>query len=116
MPCNHRAIHSRKAETFLAWAKTVGPESDKLVQRVFTRGRHEEQGYRTVLGFQRLANTHTLAAFEAAAKAANQAGVESCKRLKSIIAQQYAEKLANLQPTDTPPVQHTNLRDPKTYQ
>lgn len=116
MPSNHLAVHSRKADMFLDWARAIGPETAQLVERVFTLVRHEEQGYRTILGFQRLAKTYTAVAFEAAAKEANGAGVSSCKRVKGIIARQYAENLTKLEHTDTPPVLHSNLRDPKNYQ
>lgn len=116
MPSHHLAIHSRKAETFLAWARAVGSESEKLVARVLSLVRHEEQGYRTILGLQRLAKIYTSTAFEAAAKEANDAGVASCKRVKGIIARQYAENLEKLTYADATPVLHGNLRDPKGYQ
>lgn len=115
MPLHHVAFHSRKAETFIAWARAVGPESEQLVMRVFTLVRHEEQGYRTILGLQRLAKTYTSTAFEAAAKEANGAGVASCKRVKGIIARQHAENLAKLENAAAAPVLHMNLRDPKNY-
>jgi transposase len=113
MPSNHQAIRSQKAESFVTWAATIGPESEKLIERTFSLVSHERLAFRSIMGLQRLAKTYSTQAFEAAAKEANGAGVASCKRVKGIIARQYAEKINQKEPA--PVVLHANLRDPIIY-
>jgi transposase len=113
MPQNHQAVRSYTAAGFVTWAATIGTESVKLIERTFSLVQHERQAFRSILGFQRLAKTYSSQAFEAAAQEANGAGVASCKRVKGIIARQYAEKLN--QKESAPVVTHSNLRDPGTY-
>ena len=114
MPANHQAMRSRTASVFLDWAASIGPESRKLVDRALTLGAHEQQAFRSILGMQRLVKSYSPAAFEAAAKEANGACLASCKRLRGIIARQYAEQLS-VSGKQTPIILHANLRDPKDY-
>jgi transposase len=64
MPRHHQAVLSQKAEFYLAWAASVGPECRKLIDRVFVLVRHEEQAYRVIKGMQRLCKTYSAPAFE----------------------------------------------------
>lgn len=114
MPVHHQAVRSRTASAFIDWAASVGAESRKLVERALILGAHEQQAFRTILGMQRLVKSYSPAAFEAAAKEANGACVASCKRLRGIIARQYAEQL-RVSSTQTPIISHANLRDPESY-
>jgi hypothetical protein len=113
MPQHHRAVLSRKADYYLEWAASVGPECRKLIERIFTLVRHEEQAYRVIKGMQRLCSTYSAPVFETAALEANGACVASCKRVRGIIARQHAEQMKSTPVVST--ITHANLRDPKTY-
>jgi len=112
MPSAHRAVRSWTADNFQKWAHGVGPETSNLVETVLTAAAHQELGFRTILGFQRLEKKFGSQKLEAAAKVANERRVPTQRFLKAVLERQ-ADSPAS-EPPEAPLV-HDNVRGEKFY-
>ena len=113
MPDGHSAYRSQRSkESFLSWAKSVGPETEKQVLALFERPKHEEQAFRSILGLQRLAKIYGACSLEAASARANQARGASYSFVKRCIELNSQE----MQPQQiSSPVNHGNIRGAGYY-
>lgn len=58
MPRAHRAHAEWTPLKVLAWSKTIGPNTGALVEKLFETRPHPEQGFKSALGFIRLAEDY----------------------------------------------------------
>ena len=116
MPPKHWAYKQRSKQTFLAWAKGIGPDTVAQVEAIFALKDHEEQAFRTLMGVQRLAKQYGKETFETACAYANHFSLVGFQRLRSTL-----ENNRTL-PSDPPSIDavptnsHDNLRGQAYYQ
>ena len=67
------------------WARTMGPATADLFERIIASKRHPEQGYRSCLGILRLGKQYTSLRLEAAARRAIALRACSYQSVKSIL-------------------------------
>jgi transposase len=106
MPPEHKAVRSWTAENFAVWARGVGSATENLVSAILNAPRFKQQGFRSILGIQRLEKRYGSAAIERAAAIAVERRLHSQRALHKI--------LETLKPEPTLPEQapatHGNLR------
>jgi transposase len=93
----------------IAWARTVGPRTAEVVEKILEAFPHPEMGYRSCLGIIRLGQRYPAQRVEAAAERALAAGAVSYKSLDSILRHRLDQ-----QPLDPPAARplagHDNIR------
>lgn len=102
MPPEHKAVRSWTAESFSEWAASIGPETKALTSAFLAAGRHQEQGFRSILGLKRLAEKFSEAALEEAVKVANARRIVSQRFVRILLESRAAPKDA--------PLVHPNVR------
>jgi transposase len=105
MPPNHVAVVQRTAGYFRRWAQSVGPETEKQVERILASRSREEYGYRTIQGIKRLGETKGLQELEKACRTANERLLTGYRAIARILA-----VAAVPQPGEQQPLEHSNLR------
>lgn len=88
MPPNHRAVHETRqfdGARYRAWAKKIGPNTQKVIERLLSVGSVEEQGYRACMGVLQLGKAHGETALEAACERGCVMGAPSYTVIKRII-------------------------------
>lgn len=110
MPRHHQFQKSLTSSKFILWSEQVGPQTVLLVERLLCSGRHREQGYRSILGLQRLAKKHGNRLLERAAGIANEKNYVSQRFVRQTI-----EHLLIESPDEAPPLRHDNIRGRDYY-
>ena len=92
------------------WARTVGPNTARLFERMLAEKPHPEMGYRACLGIIRLAKQYSAERTEAAAERALLTGACRYQSVKSIL-----KNSLDRQPLESPPplgrsASHDNIR------
>ena len=108
-PASHRAHLDWPPSRMVAWARTVGPHTAAVVERILEAYPHPEMGYRSCLGVIRLGRRYPAARVEAAAERALRTGAVSYKSLDSILRRHLDEQPLDA-PAARPPASHDNLR------
>ena len=109
MPPHHAAFRTeRSKDSFLAWARSIGPETEKQVQALFASPKHEEQAFRSIFGLKRLAKMFGNHALEKGAARANGLGIASQAFVRRCMELQKPEKTST-------PIEHENIRGPGYY-
>ena len=85
MPVSHRKHMSWTPATLVAWAATIGPETQQIVEAILSDRPHPEMGYRSCLGIRRLVKTYDAARIEAACGRAFAAGGRSSRHIETIL-------------------------------
>ena len=116
MPPEHWAYKRRSKQTFLAWAKTMGPATVCQVEAIFALKDHEEQAFRSLMGVQRLAQQYGKEAFEAACAYANHFSLVGFQRLRSTLENKRTLPDDPPSPAAVPTHPHDNLRGQAYYQ
>lgn len=114
MPKSHQAHSQWSPERLVAWGRTVGPETGRLVEAILADRPHPEQGYRSCLGILRLGKRYTPDRLERACARALLAGARSYKNVDSIL----VRGLDQLPPAAAPAATstaHENIRGPSYY-
>ena len=110
-PKSHREHLEWTPTRIVNWARTVGPNTARLFERILTDKPHPEMGYRACLGIIRLAKQYSAERMEAAAERALLTGACRYQSLKSIL-----KNSIDRQPMEPPPplgggsVDHDNIR------
>jgi transposase len=112
---DHRPkAHQRHLEwtpsRLLEWARTIGPVTAELFDRIMASKRHPEQGYRSCLGILRLAKQHSPARLEAAARRAVALNACSYQSVKSILNCNLDSLPVEPAVQPKPSVDHPNIR------
>ncbi len=116
MPPEHWAYKRRSKQTFLAWAKGIGPATVRQVEAIFALKDHEEQAFRTLMGVQRLAKQYGKDPFETACAYANHFSLVGFQRLRSTLENNRTLPSEPPSPAAVPTTPHDNLRGQAYYQ
>jgi len=92
------------------WAKTIGPATAELFDRIMASKRHPEQGYRSCLGILRLSKQYTSQRVEAAARRAIALHACSYQSVKSILQCNLDSQTIEPAAEPKPPLDHPNIR------
>ncbi len=116
MPSSHRRYAEWTPERILQWARTIGPETALLAERIMEHRAHPEQGFRTCLGLIRLHKSYSVERMEAAASVALQIGAVRLRSIRSILEtgrDRRASPVVNEE--DSTIVHHSNIRGPALF-
>ena len=91
------------------WARTIGPATAELFDRIIASKRHPEQGYRSCLGILRLSKQYTSQRVEAAARRAIALHACSYPSIKSILQCHLDSQAIEPAADPKPPLDHPNL-------
>jgi transposase len=92
------------------WAKTIGPATAELFDRIMASKRHPEQGYRSCLGILRLSKQYSSQRVEAAARRAIALHACSYQSVKSILRCHLDSQAIEPAAEPKPPLHHPNIR------
>jgi transposase len=110
MPPNHVAVISRTAAYFRRWAKAIGPETARQVERILQSRPREEFGYRTIQGIKRLADKKGAAALEKACRQANEQRLVGYRAIARVLA--IHESVTTEGDSEQTAPTHKNIRGP----
>jgi len=109
-PRSHQAHLEWPPSRMVNWARSIGPNTAQLFERILNEKPHPEMGYRSCLGIIRLAQQYSAQRMEAAAERALLAQACRYQSVKSILKNSLdAVPLSPLQP-GSPPLTHDNVR------
>lgn len=109
-PKSHQAHLEWPPSRMVNWARSIGPNTAQLFERILNEKPHPEMGYRSCLGIIRLAQQYSRQRMEAAAERALLAQACRYQRVKSILKNSLdAVPLPPTQP-GSPPLTHDNVR------
>lgn len=109
-PASHRAHLDWPPSRMIAWARTVGPRTAEVVEKILEAFPHPEMGYRSCLGIIRLGQRYPAPRVEAAAERALATGAVSYKSLDSILRRHLDQQPLNPLTTAPPLASHDNIR------
>jgi transposase len=112
MPANHKAWLHKDPADLLAWAKSVGPMTETLMERILTQ-RATTQGFRSGLGLRRVGKQYGAERMEAACTKALAFGATSYRPVQRML------KLGRegTSETESRPrrIEHENVRGPEHF-
>ena len=115
MPKSHQQYLEWSPSRVMAWARTLGPHTEKLATGILERRFHPEQGYRACLGIIRLAKRYSPERVEKACERALVLGTYRYKSVASILEKNLdAQPLVQAEPLPLP--LHDNVRGAAYYQ
>lgn len=115
MPPEHAEVKSWNVEKFSAWGKSVGASTAAFVQLLLTKKAHVEQGFRAVLGLQRMCQKYTPERIEATCKRALHFKLHDLRSIRSIL-EKGLDELELSKPAPERVLQnHTNLRGEQMF-
>lgn len=115
MPPEHAEVRSWTAEKFTAWSKGLGEHTHAFVSHLLTSKPHPEQGFRAVLGLQRLCEKYTAARIEAACMRANHFKLSALRNIRSILENDWDRLPLEEATAERIVLGHANLRGQETY-
>jgi transposase len=115
MPASHRAHLEWSPSRLVAWARTVGPETGELAERLLRSKPHPEHAYRACLGLMSLARRYSNERVNAACARALHCGAISYSSVKSILAENLDRQPLTEQVALPAPSTHENLRGSAYY-
>ena len=112
---DHRPkAHQRHLEwtpsRMVEWAKTIGPATAELFDRIIAGKPHPEQGFRSCLGILRLSKQYSSQRVEAAARRAIALQACSYQSIKSILKCNLDSQAIEPVAEPKPPLDHPNIR------
>ena len=115
MPKAHREYAEWTPQRLVRWAGETGPATAKLVEKILTSRPHPQHGFRACLGIMRLGKRYTTVRLEAASRRALAVGSCSYKSVESILKNGLDRKPLPSTATETPAIEHDNLRGSDYY-
>jgi len=116
MPEGHRAYAEWTPDRVVRWVGRAGEATAEVAQRIIASRPHPEQGFRACMGVKRLGETYGIDRLEAACQRALAIQSPSYKSVKSILENGLDRKPLPDSPTNTPPIEHENVRGADYYQ
>jgi len=113
-PKSHQKYQQWTPGRILDWAKRLGPECAKVVEKIMADRPHPEQGFRSALGIIRLGKAAGAARLEAACRRALHFGTCSYASIQSIL-QKHLEDQPHEQELPLNSPAHDNLRGGPYY-
>jgi transposase len=116
MPKAHQKHLAWTPTRLIAWAHSVGPETETLVTRILADRPHPEQGYRSCLGILRLAKQYGTDRLEAACKRAVSVNARSYRHVHAILKNGLDRLVVTEAEEQTRlPLEHENVRGGDYY-
>lgn len=115
MPESHRAYAGWTITKIKADAEKIGPLTARMVEHIFERKHHPEQGVRAGLGILRLAKDYGPDRLEAACARGLDHGACSYGSIRSILANNLDRATAPEPEPPSPLGNHENVRGPAYY-
>jgi transposase len=109
-PRSHREHLEWTPSRMVNWARTIGPYTAQLFERIMGDKPHPEMGYRGCLGIIRLAKKYSAERTEAAAERALLTGACRYKSIESILKNSLDRQPLEIPPDAAPPPGHDNIR------
>lgn len=109
-PKSHQAHLEWPPSRMVNWARSIGPNTAQLFQRILEDKPHPEMGYRSCLGIIRLARQYSPERMEAAAERALLTGACRYQSVKSILKNSLDALPLSPPPPSSPPLTHDNVR------
>ena len=114
-PKSHQAHLEWPPSRMVNWARSLGPHTAQLFERILNAKPHPEMGYRSCLGIIRLAQQYTAQRVEAAAERALLAQACRYQSVKSILENSLDTVPLSPPQPGSPPLTHDNLRGSKYF-
>ena len=115
MPIAHQKKAQWSAERFINWGKSIGKNTQVIVEHLLNSKTHHEQGYRACLGLLSLAKKHNNEKLELACAYAIYHNTKSRKSIQSILKNElYLNFESQMTKTQIIP-QHQNIRGSHYY-
>jgi transposase len=115
MPTRHRKHMQWTPGRLKNWARDIGPEVLKWVDKQLQSKAHPEQAYRVCLGLLNLSRQYPAQRLDAACKIANRASLTRLKQIKSILKSNRDRLPEQLELQAELPQHHENIRGPRNY-
>src|SRR5438445_164990 len=109
-PKSHQAHLQWPPSRMVNWARSIGPNTAQLFERILDAKPHPEMGYRSCLGIIRLAQQYSAQRMEAAAERALLAKACRYQSVKSILKNSLDTVPLSPPPPGSPPLTHDNVR------
>lgn len=109
-PPSHQAHLQWPPARMVNWARTIGPHTAQLFERILSEKPHPEMGYRPCLGIIRLSEQYSAQRVEAAAQRALFTNACSYKSIKSILKHGLDRVPLASSGSSSPPLHHDNVR------
>jgi transposase len=109
-PKSHQEHLAWPPSRILNWARTIGPNTARVVERIMEDKPHPEQGYRACLGIIRLAKKYSNERLEAAATRGLLTGAYRYKNIDSMLKNSLDLQMLEVPPDIPPPTTHDNIR------
>lgn len=116
MPHGHRAHAEWTPERIIRWVGKAGEAVAEVAGQIIAARAHPQQGFRACLGLKRLGEIYGAERLDAACQRALAIQSPSYKSVKSILAQGLDQKPLPAKASQTPPLQHENVRGADYYQ
>ena len=114
-PEGHRPMAEWSPERFLRWARSFGPSTLAVIERVLQQRKHPEPAYRRGLGLLRLGKSHGDGRLEAACARALSINACRYKSIESILKKGLDPLQSPAQPERTLEIDHDNRRGAGYY-
>jgi transposase len=115
-PKSHQAHLQWTPSRMANWARSIGPNTAQLFERILNAKPHPEMGYRSCLGIIRLAQQYSAQRMEAAAERALLAKACRYQSVKSILKNSLDTVPLSPPPPGSPPLTHDNVRGAKYFE
>ena len=109
-PRSHQEHLSWTPSRIVNWARTIGPSTARLVERLMQDKPHPEMGYRACLGVIRLEKKYSRERLEAAALRALLTGACRYRSVESMLKNSLDRQPLEAAPDLAPPPRHDNIR------
>jgi transposase len=109
-PKSHQAHLEWPPSRMVDWARSIGPHTAQLFERILNDKPHPEMGYRSCLGVIRLAQQYSPQRMEAAAERALLTGACRYQSVKSILKASLDTVPLTRPQSVSPPLTHDNVR------
>lgn len=97
------------------WGKTIGENTERLMEKIMSSRRHAEHGYRACLGILRLSKKYSPQRLEKACARALYIGGISYRSVKSILKNHLDEQEIGVEKINSKSIRHENIRGGEYY-
>ncbi len=115
-PKSHQAHLEWPPSRMVQWARTIGPHTAQVVERILQSFPHPEMGYRSCLGIIRLGQRYPHSRLEAAAARALATNAVRYKSLESILRHNLDQQPHGAPVPQRPTTTHDNIRGAEYFQ
>jgi transposase len=115
MPASHRAHREWTPATLIAWGQRIGVSTAAVVTWQLEHRPHPEQGYRACLGLLALVRRYSAERLEAACTRAMAIRAPNLRSVTSILQCGLDRQPSLFAATDSPLIEHENVRGPDYY-